>query len=60
MSLDGIGNWKAGNSVGDSSAKADSRISLGWQTAIKQTMFQGIFNRILLLSLMWQKVYKQA
>jgi hypothetical protein len=29
MSLDGVGNWKAGNSVGDGSAKGDSRISLG-------------------------------
>jgi hypothetical protein len=60
MSLDGVGNWKAGNSVGNGSAKGDSRISLGCQTAIKQAMFKGIFNGILLLSLMWKKVYKQA
>jgi hypothetical protein len=46
MSLDGVGNWKAGNSVGDSSAKGDNNISLGLQTAIKQAIFKGIFNGI--------------
>jgi hypothetical protein len=29
MSLDGVGNWKAGNYVGDGNAKGDSRILLG-------------------------------